>query len=248
MSKEFFIGWQSKAPEETGRFLRKAVVVIGAVMIALAVALPAFQGTVDTDGHFDYGDVKTYRGILVNDPVPMLVAEDDVVYLLVNPFKYGFDEDVAKKHHLQHVTLEGTWIHREGEDMIEVQVGSVERAADSEDLTSYPQGMFNELGEATLKGEIVDSKCHLGVMNPGNLKTHRACAITCIEGGIPPVLLVRDGKGGATYILLVSRDGSALNQEILGLVAEPVQVTGELKKLGDQLILYANADQFSLVE
>lgn len=248
MSKEFFIGWQGKAPEGTGRFLKKVIIGVGAVVIAVAAALPAFQRTVDTDGHFEYGDVKSYRGILVNDPVPMLVAEDDVVYLLVNPLKYGFDPEAAKKHHLQHVTLKGTWIHREGEDMLEVQENSVERVADSEDLTSNPQGMFHELGKTTLRGEIVDSKCHLGVMNPGNLKAHRACAITCIQGGIPPVLLVRDGKGGASYILLVSGEGAALNQDILDLVAEPVQVTGELKKLGDQLILYADADQFSLVE
>ena len=30
-----------------------------------------------------------------------------------------------------------------------------------------------DFGEVTLAGEIVDSKCYLGVMNPGNGKVHR---------------------------------------------------------------------------
>lgn len=55
------------------------------------------------------------------------------------------------------------------------------------------------LGEFTLQGEIVDSKCYLGVMRPGNTKTHRACAVRCIAGGVPPVLLVRDAQGDAMY-------------------------------------------------
>jgi len=42
------------------------------------------------------------------------------------------------------------------------------------------------LGTQTLVGEIVDSKCFLGVMNPGQLTTHRACAIRCISGGVRP--------------------------------------------------------------
>ena len=37
----------------------------------------------------------------------------------------------------------------------------------------------------TLKGEIIDPKCYLGAMKPGGGKTHKACAMRCIAGGIP---------------------------------------------------------------
>jgi len=96
------------------------------------------------------------------------------------------------------------------------------------------------LGRQTLVGEIVDSKCFLGVMNPGQLLPHRACAIRCISGGIPPVLLVRDTEGGANYLLLVSADGKPVNQQVLDLVAEPVQITGEVERQGELLILRAD--------
>ncbi len=55
-----------------------------------------------------------------------------------------------------------------------------------------------------------------------------------------PVLLVRDREGTATYFLLVGENGEAVNAEILKLVAEPVAVTGRLKKMGGQLIMYAD--------
>ena len=77
-------------------------------------------------------------------------------------------------------------------------------------------------------------------MNPGQLLPHRACAIRCISGGIPPVLLVRDAEGGANYLLLVSADGKPVNQEVLDFVAEPVQITGEVERQGELLILRAD--------
>ena len=42
-----------------------------------------------------------------------------------------------------------------------------------------------------LRGEIVDSKCYLGVMNPGEGTVHRDCAARCLSGGLPPMLVVR---------------------------------------------------------
>jgi hypothetical protein len=38
-------------------------------------------------------------------------------------------------------------------------------------------GAAVDLGEVQLTGEIVDSKCYFGVMNPGNGKVHRDCAV-----------------------------------------------------------------------
>ena len=89
-------------------------------------------------------------------------------------------------------------------------------------------------------GEIVDSKCFLGVMNPGQLLPHRGCAISCISGGIPPILLVRPKDGPPIYLLLVSGEGRPVNQQVLDLVAEPVQITGDVQRQGDLLILRAD--------
>ena len=63
-----------------------------------------------------------------------------------------------------------------------------------------------DLGEHTLRGEIVDIKCYLGVMKPAHGKPHRSCAARCISGGIPPVLMVKDRDGDTNYLLLVSAE------------------------------------------
>jgi hypothetical protein len=96
-------------------------------------------------------------------------------------------------------------------------------------------------------GEIVDSKCFLGVMNPGQLTPHRACAIRCISGGIPPVLLVRSKNGPAIYLLLVAADGKPVNPQVLDLVAEPVQITGEVERQGGLFILLADPSTYRRV-
>lgn len=79
----------------------------------------------------------------------------------------------------------------------------------------------------TLRGEIVDSKCHLGVMVPGEGKTHKDCASLCLRGGIPPALLVRDREGRSALLLLVTPSGDPVGQEaVVRLAGEPVEVTG----------------------
>ena len=100
------------------------------------------------------------------------------------------------------------------------------------------------LGRRTFIGEIVDSKCFLGVMNPGQLKPHRACAVRCISGGVPPVLLVRQTDGTARYLLLVAPDGQPVNQRVLDLVAEPVEITGEVERQGELLVLRADPKSY----
>ena len=244
MSEEFFIGWQGKAPEKTGRFLKMLTVAAVVIAVGVAAVLPALQRTVSEDARFEFGNLREFSGILVKEPVPMLIGDEQVVYFLVNPLKHGFDAELAAKHHLKRVTMKGTRIYRSDQEMIEAVPSSVQ-ATDAPAASSHPLGAIGDLGEATLKGEIVDSKCYLGVMNPGNLKPHRACAINCIQGGIPPVLLVRDREGQASYVLLVDEDGGSLNAEILNFVAEPVRVKGRLKKLGSQFILYTNPERFT---
>ena len=135
------------------------------------------------------------------------------------------------------VTLKGTLIYRGNQTMIEVLPGSIQMTSVAA-ATALPQAM--PLGKQTLVGEIVDSKCFLGVMNPGQLTPHRACAIRCISGGVPPVLLVRQKDGPAIYLLLVSADGKTVNKQVLDVVAEPLEITGEVERQGELLILRAD--------
>lgn len=119
--------------------------------------------------------------------------------------------------------------------MLELLPGSLRAVADS-----GGSEIRLELGEMTLTGEIVDSKCYLGVMNPGQGKVHRDCAARCISGGIPPAFLVRDAAGESQSLLLVGDDGRKLRHEILNYVGEPVRLTGRLSRLGSTLLFTAD--------
>lgn len=78
-----------------------------------------------------------------------------------------------------------------------------------------------------VSGEIVDSKCHLGAMNPGDGLTHRECATRCLRGGIPPLLATATGE-----VLLLTADGGPAGPAVLGHLGVPVRVRGRMARLG----------------
>ena len=80
--------------------------------------------------------------------------------------------------------------------MLEVKAGSL-RAAGPARAALLPVA---DLGTVTLTGEIVDTKCHFGVMKAGEGKVHRECAVRCISGGAPPGFLARDRSGEARLL------------------------------------------------
>jgi hypothetical protein len=155
-------------------------------------------------------------------------------YHLVAAGKHGAAEAVAGLAG-RRVRLAGSLIYRDDQVMVEIVPGSVELLG-----TGTPPAVGEELGQVTLVGEIVDSKCFLGVMKPGRGKPHRACASLCIRGGIPPLLRVETAAGEHADYLLVNADGGAVNHQILDWVAEPVEITGHLRRLGDLLVLAAD--------
>jgi hypothetical protein len=83
----------------------------------------------------------------------------------------------------------------------------------------------------TIRGEIVDYKCYLGAMKPGEGKGHKACAILCISRGIPPILVSHGVDGTSEYTILTDGDGKAFNDAAAALAGEPVIVTGEVGTL-----------------
>jgi hypothetical protein len=62
------------------------------------------------------------------------------------------------------------------------------------------------------------------------------------------VLLVRQKDGPAVYLLLVSADGKPVNNQVLNLVAEPIQITGDVERQGELLILRADPATYRRVK
>jgi hypothetical protein len=184
--------------------------------------------------------VGTFEGTIEATPYPILiVAEPGSTgpkasrYLLVAEGKHGADSQVAAFAG-KTVQLRGTKIYRDNQTMIEVVTGSISLMGDSKQARQASK----ELGNFELIGEIVDSKCYLGVMNPGNGKVHRDCAVRCLSGGIPPVFATNDFNGRPAILVLTGHSRAPLPKgAFLGRVAQPVRIRGTVIQTGDSLFL-----------
>ncbi len=58
---------------------------------------------------------------------------------------------------------------------------------------------------------------------------------------MPPLFSVRQEDGKAVQLLLLSSEGDAVNREILGMIAEPLEITGRVKRYDDLLVLEADS-------
>jgi hypothetical protein len=54
------------------------------------------------------------------------------------------------------------------------------------------------------------------------------------------MFIVRDAAGKSVGLLLTSTEGNPVNQAVLDFVAEPVEITGQVEREGDQLYLRAD--------
>lgn len=234
---ELYIGYLRRASPAVAR--RMTLVALGLVALAIAVACVAVtaQGPFPP-AVFEYGTVREFRGWAASEPVPSLWVRRPgrssaerafSTYYLVAPGKHGAERLLGALDR-RPVRLRGSLAYRAGETMIEVVPDSVEALAGG---AVGPASPPLALGSVTLVGEIVDSKCFLGVMNPGSGKTHSACAARCLSGGIPPLLVVTAGAGSPGTVLLTAARGESLGAEIADLVAEPVAVSGELIHHGE---------------
>lgn len=251
---DFYIGWQSQAPKAISSHACKTVFFLLLLAAVLSVAFALAQRTIGK-AVFEWGTIKTFSGILRTQPYPHLLvarpgqpSSTSSAYYLVAPFKFGLEPKALAALDGKLVSLKGTLIYRGNQTMIEARPESLQAGPASAQLKTFSTGsQMEKLGRQTLVGEIVDSKCYLGVMNPGQLTPHRGCAVRCISGGIPPVLLVRPNTGPPLYFLLASSDGRAVNKQVLDMVAEPVQITGDVERHGQLLVLRADPQTFHRV-
>ncbi len=224
---DFYIGYQPKAPAALARFTRRAVsVTVGVALAAgaaLAVALPYFGA-----GEFEFGVTREFNGTLRCSAAPTLTtAEAD--YLLVGGGKRGVAPEICGASGAE-VALRGTLIRRDGRQLLEVT------EAPPQGTPAIPAAADVPLGRFTLTGEIVDSKCYFGVMNPGEGRAHRACAVQCLRGGVPAVFIARDRTGATTPLLLTGPAGQAINAALLRWTGEAVAASGEVVRQGKWLV------------
>jgi hypothetical protein len=232
MSEDFYIGYLPQAPAGLARRTKRTAIALICLAMLLAVVLVLAQNPF-TASAFEFGNNRNFEGTITLDPYPSLLVTrqgaDQAApysrYLLVAPGKHGAGNLVSQFDGMR-VKLDGQLIYRDANTMIEVVPGSISVL----EKAPAPSTTVKDLGEATLTGEIVDTKCYLGVMNPGNGKVHRDCAARCISGGIPVGFVVH---GNGQVYLLTAKGGQPLSRKIIGKVAEPITLSGKVLRIGD---------------
>jgi len=239
-NEEFYIGYAPRPPRRIARTIFRVVVGLNALAATVALVLLLVQRPF-ARSTFEFQQYREFAGELELKPYPALLVvrpggNEYSRYLLVAPGKHGADAEV-RSFAGKAVHLRGSLIYRDSQTMVELVPGSVKVLKKEPAVVS-----FATVGEVTLTGEIVDSKCYLGVMNPGRTKVHRECAARCISGGIPPAFVTADG-----FYLLVGGDGRSVRHEVLDWVGETIEVTGTVQRSGETLILRTEPTSFRRV-
>ena len=226
IESDFYVGYLPM-PGGLKQVIRRVAALLVFLAAGVAACLIAGQRTF-ASSTFEFQQYRDLRGTLVAEPYPALVIPGQgLPWLLVGPGKHGAGG--LRQFAGREVRLRGERIFRGDDHMIELLPGSLGAGG----AAALPASVTH-LGPAQLTGEIVDSKCYFGVMNPGNGKVHRDCAVRCISGGIPPAFLVRDAGGRTMPVLLAN-----WKPELLDHIAEPVTIRGHLVRSNGRLTLYS---------
>ncbi len=236
---EFYVGYLPKAPAGTGRFVGNAVVTILVLAAALQSGFALAQRSYDPS-RFEFGTLTTIEGTVRTHPYPMLEVDHPASangsvsrYLLAAAGKHGA-QAVTEGQDGQRRRLRGTLAYRDNLTLLEI--------AGSEPGSAGPppqvEPALKDHGKFDLAGEIVDSKCYLGVMNPGRGKTHRGCAARCLAGGLTPLFVVKDEHGAPLEMVLLTDRGEPF-PDVGRLAGKPIRLAGRILSQGDLWVLQA---------
>jgi hypothetical protein len=233
---DLYVGYLPAAPPRVARFVRRVVPALVVAAAAIAAVVAALQGPFDP-GTFEFGTTRTAAGTLLERPYPLLLdAGAARGALLVREGKHGAAPD-ARGLDGRQVRLQATRIESPLGSMLELVPDTLEPLESPTTGAEAPVAA-ELLGRVELVGEIVDSKCFLGVMKPGRGKPHRSCAARCLSGGVPPQLLVVSAEGASRLLLLADAAGGPLPPEsFLDLAGEPVRATGTVERRAGVLVL-----------
>jgi hypothetical protein len=236
---EFYIGYEPQVPPGIGRVVTVATASLIVVSVVAAIVATLAQRQLP-DARFDYGRPEIFRGWLSLAPLPTLYVDDSGAirrYWLVGRGKFGADALLTGIGEGA-VELEGTLIAREHWRMLEVVPGTVRRTVHVRRASRSNEVLRRSV---RLRGEIVDSKCFLGVMNPGESTAHRDCAVRCLSGGVPAMFAYRELDGSSQLALLMERGGRVPTEHWRRFAGTTIDISGELVLDGDQQVLVVEA-------
>ncbi len=232
---EFFVGY-FPMPARLGQFYKVLVALLLCLGAGFAFWVSSAQESAGK-GQWNVADTTRVSGFLSVDPYPVLHTTGanprSIMLLRQGKHSAGAFTDALDG---AHVDVTGFSIERGDWMSMELRSNDDIAVSKAPDGASVPE--IEPLTTVTLQGEVVDSKCFLGVMKPGGSKVHRACAALCVAGGIPPMLVVKQTDGGRYGYLLVDQHGNSAADEVAHTIAMPVAISGQLERRGDLTYLH----------
>lgn len=230
--RAFYVGYLP-VPGTHKRFLTVLIPLLFLGMLGIGGLVAAAQrnpGKTDVVS----SHMATWSGTVYSEPYPMLVNDDGSIHLLIGIGKFGVLDRILPFQG-QRCAIDGWALARSDRRAIQMNLAEDAIRVVDGPVLPYPSSSLSISQRVELVGEIVDGKCFLGAMKPGDGKTHKACATLCIQGGLPPMFA---SNRPMSQLPLVLVDGSTdLPPSILGLVGEPVLISGVMSRIGTLGIL-----------
>ena len=247
IDNDFYIGYESTMPPGIARRVRPAAAAILVCAVSVAVVLVLVQQRSST-GAFEFGHTRMVEGRLVEFPYPALdVTGPDRpaqgFYWLVGPGKHGAAA-LVRGLDGRSVRVSGTLIEREGDAMLQLEPGSIAPIGRETRRIATPA---ERIRTVRVLGEIVDSKCHLGVMKPGEGPTHRDCAVRCLLGNIFPLVVVHGSRDFPARLALIDDAQRPLAADYAALAGRPLAITGTLVAQGPRRFLSARVADIEII-
>ncbi len=241
-SDPFYVGYLPMPPAYR-QSMRRAVVLI-AIWSAMMSLLLVLSLPSPGKGQWEAVRERSWSGLLLEEPYPMIVTQNGAL-LVVSMGKHDARDQLAG-HFGQQINLRGYELHRDGRRMIELAPDSI-HTPDPPVHIATPELRVLDDEPQTFTGEIVDGKCFLGAMKPGEGMGHRACAVLCLTGGLPPMFADEKRKRDALFPLLVIDGKSEMPPSLMGKVACRVSINARRGEIGGLPVLIADADDITLL-
>lgn len=166
---------------------------------------------------------STITGALRLEPVTFIDTDDGPV-LLVEIGKFGA-RDLSAFGDGAQVTATGLLLSRGEQRMMELV--SADNAVAPAGDSAVSTATTSEARSVTLTGEIIDTKCYLGAMKPGQGTTHAACGRLCIRGGIPAGF-VGVFEGEPLWAVIDPGEAGVISEELLSAVGDQATIEAQL--------------------
>ncbi|MBE8181938.1 MAG: hypothetical protein HAW61_00230 [Candidatus Portiera sp.] len=184
---DFFIGYK-EMPNKDRRFLLATIPLAIAAVGGLATLIANNQRKPDAAV---WGQrAVTLQGKLVKEPYPYLMIPNryssvgyDTLFLVAIG-KHGAHKMVSDLN-AENVKVTGKILSR-----YDTRYNYLAEISDIIGVRGKLPVAINpprDLGTYRIRGRIIDSKCHFGVMQPSVGMTHKSCASLCLRGGIPAI-------------------------------------------------------------